>query len=94
MSETAPSGPAGKSSSPPPQVPAQPMTPAMPAPAQSMASSPFFQMFERAGMTLDAKQFTQIINNLLRTVIDQIKKSDESWKRAMDELKESMKDNS
>lgn len=96
MSETSPAAPSsGKPPSSTPQIhaPVTPAPAAVPTP-QSIASSPFFQMFERAGMVLNAKQFTQIINNLLRTVIDQIKKSDESWKRAMDELKKSMKDDS
>lgn len=95
MSKTLPPEPTpGKPSTPPPHIPAQRVAPAQAAPLQSLSDSPFAKMFERAGMALTAKQLTQVINNLLRQVIDQIKKSDEGWKRAMRKLDESSDENS
>ncbi len=90
MSQTSPTEPTpGRPSIPPPQIPAQPVTPSQAPAPQSILDSPFAKMFENAGMALTAKQLTEVINNLLRAQIAQIKKSDESWKRAMKKLKES-----
>lgn len=82
---TGPTTPSGQPISPPKGIGAP--SP-MPQEQGSILESPFAKMFESVGVTPTAQQIMQIMNNLLKQQILEIKKSDEAWKRAMQKFKE------
>jgi len=58
-----------------------------------LLKSPFAKMFERTGMTPTAKEMRAIINGILKQQIDEIKRQDAGWKRAMKKIKEAIEGN-
>lgn len=73
-----------------------PVGPSTPPPSPqelspAMLNSPFAKMFEATGAMPTVKELQAIINGILKQQIDEIKKSDASWKRAMQRMKEAAK---
>ena len=50
-------------------------------------------MFERTGAMPTVKEIRAIINGILKQQIDEIKRQDAGWKRAMKKLKEAIEGN-
>jgi len=68
----------------------KPIKPAKDKKDEYLLKSPFAKMFERTGATPTVKEMRAIINGILKTEIDQIKKQDAGWKKAMKRLKEAI----
>lgn len=83
---------------PPPQQPPESSGPAKAeSPAQSaydaqLLKSPFAKMFAKTGAEVTAKEMQAIINNLLKSVIDEIKRQDAEAKAAYEKLKKVIED--
>ncbi|MBS0629799.1 MAG: hypothetical protein JSS30_06200 [Verrucomicrobia bacterium] len=73
---------------PPPSTgPLKPETPAQSAYDAELLNSPFAKMFAKTGAMPTAKEMQAIINNLLKSVIDEIKRQDAEAKKAYEKLK-------
>ncbi len=73
-----------------------PVGPSTPAPTPSgvtpsILDSPFAKMFAKTGVAPTAQEMQQIMNGILKQEVDNIKKSDDAWKRAMQKMKEAIK---
>jgi hypothetical protein len=92
---TPPSGPGQPP--PPPEHIQPPSTPKMAKSddprAAFLLSSPFAKMFEGTGAQPTAKEMHAIINGILKQQINEIKRSDAGWKKAMKKLKEAIEGN-
>ncbi|MDN3505925.1 MAG: hypothetical protein P0S96_01695 [Simkaniaceae bacterium] len=78
-----------------PQQPAEPGKTAKPLdPSDSkdafLLKSPFAKMFEQTGAKPTVKEMKGIIDGILKTVINQVKKQDAGWKKAMKKMKEAI----
>ena len=82
---------------PPPEPPKPSEAPKPLKPADGndsfLLNSPFAKMFERTGAMPTVKEIRAIINGILKQQIDEIKKQDAGWKRAMKKLKEAIEGN-
>lgn len=58
-----------------------------PIPQQGSQESPFRKMF---GGAMTDEEFKQFINQFIKDMISQMKQNDQSWKEAMEELKEAI----
>lgn len=68
-----------------------PVKPSASTPSQEQASilqNPFAKMFENVGFFPTAQEIAEMMNNLIKQTLTEIKRSDESWKRAMQKFKE------
>lgn len=83
---TRPSGPVGSSG------PLKPETPAQSAYDSELLSSPFAKMFAKTGAMPTAKEMQAIINNLLKSVIDEIKRQEAEAKKAYEKMKKVIED--
>jgi|GEM_PF-2655580 len=52
-----------------------------------LLKSPFAKMFEHTGAKPSVKEMKGIIDGILKTVINEIKRQDAGWKKAMKKLK-------
>lgn len=88
--------PPGGAGSQPPQEPIQPplgKTPAEPTVDKKDAyllKSPFAKMFTAHGAKVTAKEIRAIINGILKQQVEEIKKQDAKWKKAMRKLRETL----
>ena len=86
----------GPKGSPQPSPQGQPASGATPTPfptpseSGSILNSPFAKMFAKVGVFPTAKQMIQIMGNILKQQIDQIRKSEQSWKEAMRKMKDAI----
>lgn len=85
---TPPTGPKPPPESQPPPAP-QPIDPSD-SKAAFLLKSPFAKMFEKTGATPTVKEMKAIINGILRQQIQEIKKSDDRWKQAMENLRKAI----
>ena len=92
-------GPTRPPSGPPPGVPSQPTGPSPSESASQSAydaellQSPFAKMFTATGAQPTAKEIQAIINGILKQQVDDIKKQDEEWKKAMKKMKDIIEGN-
>lgn len=77
---------------PEPLKPVKKPTPLHPADKKDafLLNSPFAKMFARTGAKPTIKEMRAIINGILKTQINEIKRQDASWKKAMKKLKEAI----
>ncbi|MCI0382140.1 MAG: hypothetical protein L0207_03695 [Chlamydiae bacterium] len=85
---------------PEPETPKTPPPPPMPEQTQPkvidnwVLNSPFAKMFERMGFQPTAKEMLQIINNILKQQIADIRKQQEALRQALRKMKESFEGDS
>ncbi len=72
--------------------PSKPESPAQSAYDAELLKSPFAKMFAKTGAEPTAKEMQAIINNLLKSVIDEIKRQDAEVKKAAEKLKKVIED--
>ena len=72
------------------KVPAQPVEDSKDA---YLLKSPFAKMFTLHGGKVTAKEMRAIINGILKSVVDDIKKQDARWKKAMEKMKKTIEGN-
>lgn len=72
--------------------PTGPESPAQSAYDAELLKSPFAKMFAKTGAEPTAKEMQAIINNLLKSVIDEIKRQDAEAKKAAEKLKRVIED--
>lgn len=83
-------------STPPPTPGGHPIKPSegapkpMPEKDAFLLKSPFAKMFAATGTEPTAKEMRMIINSILKYQVDQIKKQDAAWKKAMKKLKDAI----
>ncbi len=85
---TPPTGPKPPPESQPPPTP-QPIDPSDSKDA-FLLKSPFAKMFEKTGAMPTVKEIKAIINGILQQQIQAIKRSDDQWKQAMENLRKAI----
>jgi len=68
-------------------TPAQPLSPQESAYDEQLMKSPFAKMFAKTGAMPTVKEMKAIINNLLKSVVEEIKRQDAEAKAAAEKLR-------
>jgi len=91
MSSSTPGGPGPTEPNLPPSTGPTGQEPEAPY-TDIWVNSPFGKMFTAAGATPTAKEMQQIINEILKNILDQMKRAEAEQKKADEELKKALRD--
>ncbi len=72
--------------------PAKPLSPSDQKSA-FLLNSPFAKMFRASGATPTVKEMRAIMNGILKSAVDRIKKDEARWKKAMKKMKDAIEGN-
>lgn len=88
---TTPTGPTEPTPEPQPQGPKGPSGEIKPMDSKDpLLQSPFAKMFAKTGAMPTVKEMRMIMNQILKQEVDEIKRQDAEWKKAMKKLKKTI----